>query len=259
MKAALLALLLAAQASATLPPEDFEKRVGFDQHLDKSLPLEETFTDTTGRPVRLGNIFGGKPVILVLAYFRCPNLCGIVLNGLLHSVQELKASAGTDYDVIAVSIDPSEPTSRAADKKASYVLRYGRPGTSGGWHFLTGGPAAIERLTNAVGYRYFYDEASGQFAHPSGIVVVTPQGRISQYLLGIEYPPQDLSRALQKASRGERGFLVRNLLLLCFHYNPETGKYSLAITRVLQAAGALTVVALISGILLLHHRYPRRP
>ena len=119
MKAALLALLLAAQASATLPPEDFEKRVGFDQHLDKSLPLEETFTDTTGRPVRLGNIFGGKPVILVLAYFRCPNLCGIVLNGLLHSVRELKASAGTDYDVIAVSIDPSEPTSRAADKKAS--------------------------------------------------------------------------------------------------------------------------------------------
>ena len=154
--------------------------------------------------MRLGNIFGGKPVILVLAYFRCPNLCGIVLNGLLHSVRELKASAGSDYDVVAVSIDPNEPTSRAADKKASCVLRYARPGTSGGWHFLTGGPAAIERLTNAVGFRYFYDEASQQFAHPSGIVVVTPQGRISQYLLGIEYPPQDLSRALQKASRGEK-------------------------------------------------------
>jgi protein SCO1 len=258
MKVALLALFLAAQASATLPQENFEKRVGFDQHLDKSLPLEETFTDSTGHPLRLGNIFGGKPVILVLAYFRCPNLCGIVLNGLLHSVQELKTSAGSDYDVVAVSIDPNEPTSRAADKKASYVLRYGRPGTSGGWHFLTGAPAAIERLTNAVGFRYFYDEASDQFAHPSGIVVVTPHGRISQYLLGIEYPPEDLSHALQKASRGEKGSLVRSLLLLCFHYNPETGKYSLAITRVLQASGALTVVALISGILLLHHRYPRR-
>jgi protein SCO1/2 len=259
MKAALLALFLAAQASATVAPEDFPKRVGFDQHLDKSLPLEETFTDATGRPVRLGNIFGARPVILVLAYFRCPNLCGIVLNGLLNSVQELKASAGTDYDVIVVSIDPGEPTSRAAAKKASSVLRYGRPATSGGWHFLTGGPGAIERLTYAVGFRYFYDEASDQFAHPSGIVVVTPQGRISQYLLGIEYPPQDLSRALQKASREERGFLVHNLLLLCFHYNPETGKYSLAVTRVLQVAGTLTVAALISGILLLHHRYPRGP
>jgi protein SCO1 len=259
MKAALLALFLAAQASATPPQENFEKRVGFDQHLDKPLPLEETFTDSTGRPVRLGNIFGGKPVILVLAYFRCPNLCGIVLNGLLHSVRELKASAGSDFDVVAVSIDPSEPTSRAADKKASYVLRYGRPGTSEGWHFLTGGPAAIERLTNAIGFRYFYDEASDQFAHPSGIVVVTPQGRISQYLLGIEYPPQDLSHALEKASRGERGSLVHSLLLLCFHYNPETGKYSLAITRALQVAGVLTVVALISGILLMHHRYSGRP
>jgi protein SCO1/2 len=259
MKAPLLALLLAAQASAALPPADFEKRVGFDQHLDRSLPLEEAFTDTAGHPVRLGNIFSGKPVILVLAYSRCPNLCGIVLNGLLNSVLELRASAGTDYDVIVVSIDPSESTSRAAAKKASYVLRYSRPGASGGWHFLTGRPDSIERLANAVGYRYFYDEASDQFAHPSGIVVVTPQGRISQYLLGIEYPPQDLSRALQKASRGERGFLTRSLLLLCFHYNPETGKYSLAVTRVLQAAGALTVAALISGIVLLHHRYPRRP
>ena len=131
MKAALLALLLAAQASATLPQEDFEKRVGFDQHLDKSLPLEETFTDTACRAVRLGNIFGGKPVILVLAYFRCPNLCGIVLNGLLHSVRELKASAGTDYDVIAVSIDPSEPTSRAATKRPRTSSDTAGPGLPG--------------------------------------------------------------------------------------------------------------------------------
>ncbi|HEY5895372.1 MAG TPA: SCO family protein [Chthoniobacterales bacterium] len=242
MKILLLAILVAAISQPTAT--EFQQRVGFDQKLGDPLPLNQGFYDETGRVVRLGEFFHGKPVIVVPAYYGCPNLCTLVLNGLLLSARDLRKSAGTDYDIIVVSIDPRETASIAHEKQQSYVRRYGRAGASAGWHLLTGGRDSISAFTRSIGFRYFYDQSSDQFAHPSGIVVVTPDGKISQYLLGIDYPPKGLDAALEKASENRVGSVVRNLLLLCFHYDPATGKYSLAIARVLQFAGVLTVVGL---------------
>lgn len=255
MKTVIFLLLVISQVKAlAVEPAD---RVGFDQRIGALLPLETIFTDSTGRSVRLGNLFSVRPVVFVMSYARCPNLCGIVRDGFLNSIREIVTSVGSGYDVIVVSIDPQESPAIAAEKKASYIHRYARLGTEKGWHVLVGTPEAIKQLTSAIGFRYFYDKASGEFAHPSGIVIVTPQGRISQYFLGIEYPPRELLGAIEKASRDERGSFAQNLLLLCFHYNPETGKYSLAIIKLLRISGMLMVGALILGICLLHRRHPR--
>ncbi|HEY5753969.1 MAG TPA: SCO family protein [Chthoniobacterales bacterium] len=255
MNVLLFAILIAAisQPAAT----DFQQRVGFDQKLGDRLPLNESFRDETNRPVRLGEFFHGKPVIVVPAYYGCPNLCTLVLNGLLQSVRDLRKSAGTDYDIVVVSIDPRETPALASAKEQGYVRRYGRAGASGGWHLLTGTQDSIDAFTRSIGFRYFYDQSSGQFAHPSGVVVVTPDGRISQYLLGIEYPPKDIDGALEKASENRVGPVTRSLLLLCFHYDPSSGRYSLAISRVLQFAGVLTVAGLAIFVWSMERR--RRP
>jgi protein SCO1/2 len=258
---ALAAIALAISGgTASAAADDFANRVGFDQHVGRPLPLDLTVYNEHGEPLRLGSLFKGRPVILVLAYYECPNLCTIVLNGLLDSVRDLKPSAGADYDIIVASIDPDETAALAAAKKESHLRRYGRANSDDGWRFLTAKSEAVERLAESVGYRFYYDAATDQFAHPSGIVIVSPNGKISQYFLGIEYPPSELARALAGASREEIGPLARELLLLCFHYDPSTGKYSLAVTRIVRLAGVLTVLGLLAGIVVMNRSArPRTP
>jgi protein SCO1/2 len=249
-------IMTAAVSRAQSLPADYQQHVGFDQHLGRVLPLDAAFRDESGHAVRLGSLLQNHPTVLVLAYYRCPNLCTIVMNGLLGSLRDLRLSAGRDFEVIVVSIDPNEGAPLASAKKRVYVRQYSRPGADSGWHLLTGSAASIRELAGAVGYRYFYDGASRQFAHPSGIVIVSPSGKISQYMLGIEFPPKELDSAIHRASRDRVGSLSRAILLLCYCYDPATGKYTLAVNRVMQAAGSLTVLVL-CGMILLMSRRPR--
>jgi protein SCO1/2 len=255
----LFCLSLAVSAGAQTLPDDYRQRVGFDQHLGRALPLDTTFADESGRAIRLGSLLGKRPAVFVLAYYRCPNLCTIILNSLDDSLRDLEATAGKDFDVIVVSIDPHETPALAAEKKRSYIRHYGRPGAEVGWHLLTGDAAAIRRVADAVGYRYFYDNDSKQFAHPSGIAIVSPRGTISQYLLGVEFPPKELSAALHRAARDRIGPVSRAILLLCYCYDPATGKYTLAVSRVLQVAGSLTVLGVFGTIVLLNRRPRPQP
>jgi protein SCO1/2 len=218
--------------------------VEFEQRLGASLPLNLTVHDEGGRAMRLGQLFGMRPVVLVFAYYTCPNLCQVVVNATLESVRNLPETIGHDFDVVVVSINPADTPETAARWKQTYTARYGRPGSAPGWHFLTGDADAIRALTDAAGYRSFYDTASAQFAHPSGIVIVTPEGKVSRYLLGIEYPPKQLRAALADASQQRIGGLAERLLLLCFHYNPSLGRYGTLISRALQVAGLGTALAL---------------
>ena len=194
--------------------------------------------------MRLADFFGEKPVVLVLAYYRCPMLCTEVLNGLLESSQAVPLRLAADYQIVTVSIDPRETPQLAAEKKRGYVERYRREGAAEGWHFLTGPQLTIDRLTSAVGFRYRYDRASDQFAHASGIVLVTPQGRTARYLYGIEFPPENLRLGLVESGRGKIGSSVDQILLLCFHYDPNLAKYTLAIDRVLRLLALLTLCSL---------------
>ncbi|MDR3402360.1 MAG: SCO family protein [Chthoniobacter sp.] len=245
MKLLLLLSLVAVVAAhgQTLPPEQLA-RVDFEQRLGASLPVNAMFRDETGAPVRLGQFFGERPSVLALVYYECPNLCTVVLNGMLESLRNVRQTVGSDFDVVVVSIKPGDSAKLAADKKHTYSARYGRPGSAKGWHFLTGDAPAIRELAGAVGYHYVYEPQSKQYAHASGIVVVTPQGKISRYFLGIEYPPKDVRVALLDASESKVGALANRLLLLCFHYDPHTGRYSLLISRVIQLAGMGTVLVL---------------
>jgi protein SCO1 len=259
--ASLAAILMATanspafgQPSATQLVQD----VGLDQHLDEQLPLDLEFRDEEGNIVRLGEFFGERPVILNLVYFRCPMLCTEVLNGLLKSSQAMQLRMGDDYQVISVSIDPRETPAMAAAKKQRYVEKYRRAGAAEGWHFLTGDQASIDELTRAVGFRYRYDPKSDQYAHASGLVVLTPEGRLSRYFYGIDYPPGDLRLGLVESSQHRIGNRVDQFLLLCFHYDPATGRYGLAISRVLQLAGAATLLGLGSYLCAMYRLERRR-
>lgn len=218
--------------------------VGIDQKLNEQLPLDLAFRDENGQAVQLRKYFGAKPVILALVYYNCPMLCTQVLNGLLRSLQNLTLDVGRDFNVVTVSFDPREKPALAARKKELYVGLYSRPGGPTGWHFLTGDEPSIRNLTQAVGFRYAYDAESGQFAHATCIVVLTPEGRISRYLYGIEYPSRDLRLGLVEAAREKIGSPVDQILLFCYHYDPATGKYGLVILNVVRAAGLATVLAL---------------
>jgi len=220
------------------------REIGFDQHLDESLPLDISFADEQSRPVRLRDYFGVRPVVLALVYYDCPMLCTQVLNSLTSALATLSLDAGKDFDVVIVSFDPREKPSLAAAKKRSYLERYKRPGADAGWHFLTGEKASIDRLTSAVGFRYVWDDTLKQFAHPTGIVVLTPDGRLARYLFGVEYWPRDLRFALIDASAGKIGSPVEQVLLYCYHYNPETGRYGFIVMRAVRLAAAATVLAL---------------
>jgi protein SCO1/2 len=231
-----------AFADSSLPP--VLREVGFDQRLDEQVPLDLPFRDEAGRAVRLGDYFGDRPVILVLAYFKCPMLCTEVLNGLVRALLDVPLRPGRDFEILTVSFDPREPPELAAAKKKTYVERYGRPGAEEGWHFLTGDQDAIDRLTRAVGFRYSYDPRNDQFAHASGILVLTPGGRISRYFYDVKFSPRDLRLGLVEASNHRIGSPVDRVLLYCFHYDPAEGKYGPAVMNLVRAGGALTLVSL---------------
>jgi protein SCO1/2 len=251
-----LFLAPAARAADTRPP--FLRDVGIDQRLGQQLPLDAIFQDEQGRPVRLGQYFGARPVILVLAYYNCPMLCTQVLGGLVSSLRVLSFDAGKDFDVVAVSFDPRDRPADAAAKKAPYVAEYGRPGAAAGWHFLTGSSASIERLTGAVGFHYKYDESLGQFAHASAITVATPGGKLSHYFYGIEYAPRDLRLALIEASGNRIGSPVDQILLYCFHYDPKVGKYGAVVMNMLRFSGVVAVLILSTFLAVMWRRDYRR-
>jgi protein SCO1/2 len=236
------------------------REIGFDQHLDQPLPLDVVFNDESGRRVRLAEFFGTRPVVLVFAYFDCPMLCTQVINGLLTALSVLALEPGKDFEILTVSFNPRDTPASAAAKKRVALERYQRPGGSAAWHFLTGDQPSIDRLTRAAGFRYVWDAATGQFAHPTGIMVTTPDGRLARYLFGIEYGPRDLRFALVDASAGKVGNPVDILLLSCYHYDPLTGRYGLVIMRLLRvvaAASALTLASLIV-VMLRQERQPGR-
>ena len=230
------------------------QEVGIDQRLNEQVPLDLTFKDEAGRPVQLGSYFGSRPVVLSLVYYDCPMLCTKVLNGMLASFRAMSFNIGEQYTVVTVSFDPRETPALAASKKETYVKAYNRPRAADGWHFLTGDEAAIKRLTNAVGFRYNFDPATGQFAHASGIMVLTPQGKLARYFYGIEYAPKDLRLGLIEASANKIGSPVDQLLLYCYHYDPATGKYGAAVMNIMRAGGILTVITITALILLLRRR-----
>lgn len=235
-------------------PPDRPPAVGLDQRLNVQVPLDLVFRDEQGQQVQLGDFFGSRPVILTLGYYQCPMLCSLVRHGLLASLQELSFDAGNQFDVVNVSIDPREEPSIAAAQKAMYVQSYRRPGAAGGWHFLTGEETSIRTLAGAVGFRYAYDPQIAQYAHPAGIMVVTPRGRIARYFYGIDYPAQDLRLALVEASENQIGSPTDQFLLLCYHYDPKTGKYSLAILRLTRIIGSASALALGLGVFMLFRR-----
>jgi protein SCO1 len=230
-----------------LPP--LLQGIGIDQKLNEQVPLELHFRDELGNTVRLGDYFGKKPVILSLVYFDCPMLCTMAENGLLHSLQEVKFTVGHEFDVLTVSFDPHDTVELAAAKKAVYVGLYGRKGAETGWHFLTGDEAEIQQLTRAVGFRYRYDPQAKQFVHATGIMLLTPQGRIARYFYGIYYPSRDLRLGLVEASANKIGSPVDEVLLFCCRYDPATGKYGMLISRVMQISGLMTILVL-GGLIL---------
>jgi protein SCO1/2 len=234
------------------------KEIGIDQKLDAQVPLDAEFQDETGATVKLGKYFGSRPVVLVLAYYECPMLCTQVLNGFAGSLQGVTLDAGKDYDVVVLSFDPGETPAMASDRRAEFLRRFVRQADPASVHFLTGRDSAIRSVAGAVGFRYAYDAATDQYAHPAAITVLTGQGRVSRYLYGVEFAPRDLKLALVEASAGRIGTLVDQAMLFCYHYDPESGKYGLAIMNFVRAAGALTVLALVGWILLSLRRERRQ-
>jgi protein SCO1 len=222
------------------------KNVGIDQRIGQQLPLGLTFHDETGRDVTLGQYFHGKPVVLALAYYDCPMLCTQVLNGMTGSLKTLSFDAGKDFDVVVVSIDPRDGYQLAAAKKDSYVRSYGRPQAAAGWHFLTGAETSIKPLADAIGFRYAYDANLKQYAHGAAIYVLTPAGVVSRYLLGIDFAPRDLRLALVEASNNALGTVADQVVLLCYHYDPATGRYSTAVLNSVRVGFVLTVSAFLS-------------
>jgi len=250
---------LYSEPKAAVPmgkPESILK-VGIDQHLNQQLPLDLKFRDENGAEATLGQYFGSKPIILTMVYYTCPMLCGEVQSGLVSALGILRFDAGREFDVISVSINPSETPADAMAKKKQFLSRYHRAGAEHGWHFLTGDKANIDALAKAVGYRYSYDAKSGQYSHGTAIVVVTPEGKLAQYFYGIEYAPKDLRLALVEASRNKIGNVVDAVMLYCFHYDPASGRYSAQILNLVRLAGLLTVFCM-GGFLLVAFRRETR-
>jgi protein SCO1/2 len=256
----ILGLLLAhspqpvlADHSSPNPLQD----AGFEQKLNAQVPLGLSFRDEAGRSVRLGEYFGKKPVILFFAYYECPMLCSLVMNDLTKTLQELIYDAGNQFEVITVSMDPGETPELAAAKKAVYLQEYGRPGAETGWHFLTGEQAEIHQLADAVGFRYVYDEEKDQYAHPAGIMVITPEGKVSRYFPGIDYSAVDLRLGLVEASQQKIASPVDQFFLLCYAYDPVTGRYTIIVEKALRLGGIATVAALGTAIGVLFWRERR--
>jgi protein SCO1 len=224
------------------------QKVRVTQHLNQQLPLSAAFVDETGKPVVLGDYFGKRPAIVSLVYYNCPLLCSEEMDGLTSALEMVKLTPGKDFDVVIISIDPSETPELAAKKKAFYLKRYGRPETAAGWHYLTGTRPSIDAVTNAVGFGYVRvpgpDGKLSQFAHASSIELVTTDGKLAQYYLGVEYSPKDILLGLIEASDNKIGSPVANILTYCYHYDPQTNKHSLVIVRVVQLGGMVTMASL---------------
>jgi cytochrome c oxidase subunit 2 len=245
---ALLAAAAAAQPARPIKPSD----IGFDQRLDEQAPLDIAFRDESGKTVRLGDYFNRKPVILALVYYQCPTLCNQVLNGLAGGLKALSFIAGKEFEVVVVSINPRETSELAAAKKEGY----GRAGAAG-WHFLTGDPKPIDALARAVGFRYAYDSMLNQYAHASGVVILTPKGRVARYFYGVEYAPRDLRFGLIEAAEERIGTPVDQVLLLCYQYDPKTGKYGAAVMKSLRLGGVVTVIGVLALLFALNRNARR--
>jgi protein SCO1/2 len=219
--------------------------ISFDQRLGTQISLDLPFRDEKGNAVTLRDFFGEKPVVLVMGYYQCPMLCTLTFNGMVEAMNDMKWSIGQQFNVVHVSIDPKETPSLAAAKKQTYVKRYGRPGADQGWHFLTGDDADIRKLADEVGFHYAYDSAVKQYAHPSGLVILTPQGKVAKYFFGVKFSPPELYTALQTASERKVGSPIERLVLLCFHYTPIKGKYGALIMNVVRLLGAATLAGMV--------------
>ena len=234
------------------------KDVSFRQQLGEPLPLDAQFKDESGRDVRLGDYFKtGKPVVLAFVYYGCPMLCIQVMNGLSSALKPLTFTPGKDFDVVLVSFDPRDTPQAATEKKAAHLQYWSSESTANGWHFLTGTEAQIRRTTQAAGFSYQWDERAQQFAHVSGVLVVTPDGRLSRYFYGIEYSPKELRLALVESGQGAIGSKIDELLLYCFHYDPESGRYGVVVMNLIRLGGVITV-ALLAGFILLMRRRDTR-
>jgi protein SCO1 len=233
------------------------REIGFDQRIDERVPLDVPFRDESGRTVLLGEYFGKRPVVLLFAYYDCPMLCTQVINGLSTALGVLSLEPHADFEIVTVSFNPKDTPQTASVKKTVYLERYHREGAAAGWHFLSGDQSSIDRLTNAAGFKYAWDADTKQFAHPTGVIVVTPEGRLARYLFGIEYGPRDLRYAIVEASAGKVGTPVDALLLYCYHYDPVRGRYGFVIMNAVRLAGIATVLALGSFIVVMVRRERR--
>lgn len=229
------------------------RRVGIDQKMGAQVPIDVPFNDESGRQVTLRDYLG-KPVILALVYYQCPSLCNMVLNGVLRSIKGLKLTAGDEFNVVAVSFDPRETPEMAAAKKVSYLKGYNRPGAAQGWHFLTGPEASSRSLADSVGFHYAFDAVNNQYAHGSAIMILTPEGKVTRYFYGIDYPARDVRLGLEEASNRRIGSPVDAVLLYCYHYDPANGKYGLVIMNALRLAGFITVAALAGFMFIMFRR-----
>jgi protein SCO1/2 len=255
---AVLACSAQAQIYAPPPGQSYSpspllRAVGIDQKMGAQVPLDVPFTDESGEPVTLRQYFG-RPVILALVYYQCPSLCNLTLNGVVRVVKSLPMEAGRDYDVVAVSFDPRETPQMAAAKKQSYMATYNRPRTEHGWHFLTGPGTSIRAVADAVGFRYAYDELNNQYAHASGIMILTPLGHTTRYFYGIDYPERDVRLSLVEASNGHIGSSIDQVLLYCYHYDPSNGKYGLVIMNVLRLGALITLAVLVGFMIVMFRR-----
>jgi len=239
-------------AAANMP--SVLENVGFQPQLNAQLPLDLAFRDEAGRNVQLREYFTQKPVLLALVYYGCPMLCNQTEQGVVGALRMLSFRPGRDYEVVFVSFDPRESPDMAAQKKESAMTHFRRPETAGGWHFLTGRKESIDALTKGADFRYSFDQKSNLFAHASGIMLLTPDGRISRYFYGVEYPARDIRLGLVDASAGKIGTPIDRALLFCYQYDPTSARYSAAILRIIRFGGVLTILALVAGILLFRRR-----
>jgi protein SCO1/2 len=249
----LLSMACVVRAHAPPPPANLDQRAGFDQRLGLQLPMEQVFRDANDRAVTLRQVADGKPLLLALGYYQCPNLCDVVLDGIAHSIARMPLQPGRDFQVVFVSIDPRETPAMAAHSQQLLSRMHPRANVPR-WHLLTGDQASIHALAQAVGFRYFYDPRNRQYAHAAGLVAVTPQGKVAQYFFGVGYPPESVRLALVSASAGKLGNLVDQLVLLCCGYDPSTGRYSVLIGRVMQIGGCGFVLLLGGWLLWIRRR-----
>ena len=243
--------------ASNVPPQF--KEVTFAQRLNQKLPLEATFRDETGRSVALGDYFGDKPVLLAFVYYQCPMLCSQTMNGISSALKVVPFTAGEDFEVVLISFDPRDTPEAANAKKRAHLQHWSVQDTADGWHFLTGDEATIRQVASAAGFTYKWDEPSGQFAHVSGILTATPDGRLSRYFYGVEYSPKELRMALVESGEGKVGSVVEELLLYCFQYDPTSGRYGVVVMNLVRLGGIVTLALVAGFVFVMRRREPRAP